>query len=153
MREPRFGRLQTFAIEPKTVYHGLIFIETKQTWFRITALRARATQTAGGNPGAEGSVGKLAQSEIYKRTWETCLDVMGKDGLLFEEGYELRRPGTEPRDTVGLAKYQFLRSRANSIEGGTSEVMRNILGERILGLPGEPRVDKAVAWKDIPRNV
>ncbi len=119
---------------------------------RITGLRAKASQKAGGNPGPEGSVGKLAQSEIYKKTWEACLDVLGKDSLTFEAGYDLRRPGGEPRDAVGLAKYQFLRSRANSIEGGTSEVMRNILGERVLGLPGEPRVDKAVAWKDIPRS-
>lgn len=119
---------------------------------RITGLRAKAATRAGANPGPEGSVGKLAQSEIYKRTWETCLDVLGKESLMFEEGYELRRPGENPRNAEQLAKYQFLRSRANSIEGGTSEVMRNILGERVLGLPGEPRVDKAVAWKDIPRS-
>ncbi len=119
---------------------------------RLTGLRARAATRAGANPGPEGSVGKLAQSEIYKRTWETCLDVLGRESLLFEEGYELRRPAEGSRNAEQLAKYQFLRSRANSIEGGTSEVMRNILGERVLGLPGEPRVDKAVAWKDIPRS-
>ena len=117
---------------------------------RLTSQRARASQRSG-NPGPEGSVGKLAQAELYKRVWECGLDVLGSDSLVYEPGYELRRPLGEHRDTVALAKYQFLRSRANSIEGGTSEVMRNILGERVLGLPGEPRVDKNVAWKDVPR--
>ena len=118
---------------------------------RLTNQRARAAQRAG-NPGPEGSVGKLFQAESQKRMWETALDVLGSDGLSFEAGYELRQ-GTGGADTVeGTAKYQFLRSRANSIEGGTSEIMRNILGERVLGLPGEPRVDKKVPWKDVPRS-
>ena len=46
----------------------------------------------------------------------------------------------------------FLRSWANSIEGGTSEVMKNVLAERLLGLPGDVRVDKGVPWNKIPRN-
>jgi alkylation response protein AidB-like acyl-CoA dehydrogenase len=118
---------------------------------RLTSQRARAAQRAG-NPGPEGSVSKLAQAEINKRLWETAIDVLGDDGLSYEAGYALRQGFGEIESLEGLAKYQFLRSRANSIEGGTSEIMRNILGERVLGLPGEPRVDKNVPWKDVPRS-
>lgn len=119
---------------------------------RLTSQRAKAAQRSG-HPGPEGSVGKLAQAELYKRIWECGLDVIGAESLVYEPGYELRRPKGEDRTShLLVAKYQFLRSRANSIEGGTSEVMRNILGERVLGLPGEPRVDKNVPWKDVPRG-
>jgi alkylation response protein AidB-like acyl-CoA dehydrogenase len=118
---------------------------------RVTSERARAAQRTG-NPGPEGSVGKLAQAELYQRIWECSLDVLGADSLVYEQGYELRAPAGGRGDREALAKYQFLRSRANSIEGGTSEIMRNILGERVLGLPGEPRVDKEVPWKEVPRS-
>lgn len=118
---------------------------------RLTTQRATAAQKSG-NPGPEGSVGKLFQAESHKRLWETAIDVLGAEGLTFEAGYELRQEVGGADTVEGRAKYQFLRSRANSIEGGTSEIMRNILGERVLGLPGEPRVDKDIAWKDVPRS-
>ena len=98
------------------------------------------------------SPAKAAMAEMNKRLWETALDLMGSEGLAFESGYELRQAGPRVDSLEALAKYQFLRSRANSIEGGTSEIMRNILGERVLGLPGEPRGDKDMAWKDVPRS-
>ncbi len=126
---------------------------------RLTTLRAKASQRSG-NPGPEGSVGKVAQSELYQQVWEACISAIGDDGLVYEPGYELRRPGEgddlrSASDAAGrrlTAKYQLLRSQANTIEGGTSEIMRNILGERVLGLPGEPRVDKEIPWKDVPRG-
>ena len=126
-----------------------LYIESEL--LRLTVQRARGGQKAG-NPGPEGSVSKLAQAEIHKRLWELGIDILGAEGLAFEAGYELRQHAAGTDTTEGLAKYQFLRSRANSIEGGTSEIMRNILGERVLGLPGEPRVDKNVAWKQVPRS-
>jgi len=119
---------------------------------RITTQRARAAQKSG-NPGPEGSVGKLAQANINKEMWEIAMDVLGTDALSFEAGYPLSQGSSYGgHGAHGFAKYMFLRSRANSIEGGTSEIMKNILGERVLGLPGEPRVDKDVPWKDVPRS-
>jgi alkylation response protein AidB-like acyl-CoA dehydrogenase len=127
-----------------------LYIESEL--LRMTSQRARAARKAG-NPGPEGSVAKLAQAELNKRIWECAMDVLGPDSLVYEPGYVRRRPTSRAKESrVALSKYQFLRARANSIEGGTSEVMKNILGERVLGLPGEPRSDKDVPWKQIPRN-
>ena len=118
----------------------------------LTNQRGRAALRKG-TPGPEGSVAKLKMAELNKAIYEACVDVMGQDGLIYEQGFALRRPGEgralTPKERV---KETFLRSRANSIEGGTSEVMRNILGERVLGLPGEPRVDKEIPWSQVPRS-
>jgi alkylation response protein AidB-like acyl-CoA dehydrogenase len=75
---------------------------------------------------------------------------LGAEGMLYPLDYPLIRP-TESALASGDMRKAFLRMRANSIEGGTSEVMRNIIGERVLGLAGEPRSDKSVPWKDVPR--
>ena len=115
---------------------------------RLTTIRARSN-AATGNPGPEGSTGKLASAELNQRIWNTCMDLLGTEGMIHEAGYPLNRAGERGRGDWGLSK-QFLRSQANTIEGGTSDIMRNILGERVLGLPGDVRVDKDVSWKDIP---
>jgi alkylation response protein AidB-like acyl-CoA dehydrogenase len=86
-------------------------------------------------------------AELNQQITELALDLLGADGLLHPAGYATERPMAE-YDTV---QEWFLRSRANSIEGGTSEVMRNILGERTLGLPGDVRVDKGIPWSAVPR--
>ena len=118
---------------------------------RLTGIRGKAARSSDG-PGPEGSVGKVAQADITKSIWDCCSDILGPDALVYEHGYELRQGRTTVSDNKLQAKYNLLRSRAYSIEGGTSEIMRNILGERVLGLPGEPRVDKDVPWKEVPRS-
>ncbi|HEY1279296.1 MAG TPA: acyl-CoA dehydrogenase family protein [Acidimicrobiales bacterium] len=115
---------------------------------RLTNIRAGQNRKIG-VPGPEGSTGKLAYAEGNKKIYDFCVSLLGADGMLYST-YEMQRPETAMfSDSVQKA---FLRARANSIEGGTSEVMRNILGERVLGLPGDVRVDREVAWKDVPRN-
>ena len=126
-----------------------------QSWIRCEAFsmtNQRAAQVRrAGTPGPEGSVGKLAYAEENQRVYELCVDMLGADGMLFPSGYPMIRP-----ELVGMSnpdpRKMFLRVRANSIEGGTSEVMRNILGERVLGLPGDVRNDKDQPWKDVPRS-
>jgi alkylation response protein AidB-like acyl-CoA dehydrogenase len=123
---------------------------TRNEVARLTNLRASVARRAG-TPGPEGSVAKLTYAEENKRTYELCLDLLGADGMLYGSDYPKIRPAGVAIGTPDIHK-AFLRVRANSIEGGTSEVMRNILGERVLGLPGEPRADKSTAWKDVPRS-
>jgi alkylation response protein AidB-like acyl-CoA dehydrogenase len=118
---------------------------------RLTNIRAGSNRKAG-NPGPEGSVSKLALAELNQAIFERCLDLQGPFGQIGYD-YTFRRP--EGLSTEGLEHgvgHAFLRVRANSIEGGTSEIMRNILGEQVLGLPGEPRVDKDVPWAQVPRS-
>ena len=117
---------------------------------RLTNLRAAHNRRAG-TPGPEGSVAKLAYAEENKRTYELCVDLLGAEGMLYGTDYPRVRP-TGLSFGAADVRRSFLRARANSIEGGTSEVMRNIVGERVLGLPGEPRVDREVPWKEVPRS-
>jgi alkylation response protein AidB-like acyl-CoA dehydrogenase len=115
---------------------------------RLTNIRASNNRKMG-TPGPEGSVGKIASAELNKSIFEFCVDLLGAEGMLYDE-YTMRRP--ESAMDLSTPQRAFLRSRANSIEGGTSEVMRNILGERVLGLPGDVRVDKGKSWLEVPRN-
>ena len=116
---------------------------------RLTNIRASSNRRTG-TPGPEGSTGKLAFAELNQKILDFGVTLMGADGMLYDD-YSMRRPG-EGGMFGGSLQRSFLRSRANSIEGGTSEVMRNILGERVLGLPGDVRVDKGRAWLEVPRN-
>jgi alkylation response protein AidB-like acyl-CoA dehydrogenase len=118
---------------------------------RLTNLRAREMRQAG-TPGPGGSVAKLVTAELNKAIYELCIDLLGMEGTLYPSNYAMRRPDRAIFSGGDDPRYTFLRTRANSIEGGTSEIMRNILGERVLGLPGEPRLDKDVAWSEVPRS-
>jgi alkylation response protein AidB-like acyl-CoA dehydrogenase len=117
---------------------------------RLTNMRGSQNRRAG-NPGPEGSIAKLKFAEVNMAIYELCVDLLGAAATV-DYDYAMRRAAplglTGP---PGSSRKMFLRARANSIEGGTSEIQRNILGERVLGLPGEPRVDKDLPWSQVPR--
>jgi alkylation response protein AidB-like acyl-CoA dehydrogenase len=115
---------------------------------RLTNIRANQNRRMG-DPGPEGSIGKMESANLNKAIYEAMIDLMGADGMLYGT-YEMRRPETAAGGST--RQQRFLRPRANSIEGGTTEVMQNILGERVLGLPGDVRVDREVPWSEVPRN-
>jgi len=115
---------------------------------RLTNIRANQNRKMG-DPGPEGSISKMAFANLNKDIYEALMNLMGADALLYGS-YEMVRP--EHAMEFATPQKAFLRSRANSIEGGTTEVMLNILGERVLGLPGDVRVDRDVAWSKVPRN-
>jgi alkylation response protein AidB-like acyl-CoA dehydrogenase len=114
---------------------------------RLTSERSRATATVRG-PGPEGSIDKLVGAELNQQVYEFCMDLLGPEGLFYGD-YTMR--SASPDDDQGPVQQRFLRSRANTIEGGTSEVLRNVLGERILGLPGDLRADSG-PWREVPRG-
>jgi alkylation response protein AidB-like acyl-CoA dehydrogenase len=110
-----------------------------------TNQRVRATVQAGGTPGPAASIGKVHQGALNQRIQLLAADVLGPGAVAWEG--EGAYPDTMPLEVKGM-----LRSRANTIEGGTSEVNRNILGERVLGLPREPDPWADSPWEEVPRS-
>jgi alkylation response protein AidB-like acyl-CoA dehydrogenase len=102
---------------------------------RFLSMRALTAASQGKIPGPEGSIGKLFGARIMTELGALSVRIGGADAVAGD---------------TRLAQ-SLLASPAGHIAGGSDEVMKNIIGERVLGLPGEPRPDKGVAWKDVPR--
>jgi alkylation response protein AidB-like acyl-CoA dehydrogenase len=129
------------------LHHRLLRLWAEAEVARLAGERLRQ-QLAAGEPGPEGSAAKLVFARLNQEIsgWE--IDFAAADGLRYDDWTMHRGSASDYARGPG---YRYLRSRGNSIEGGTSEVLRNIIAERVLGLPSEPRTDTGVAWKDLPR--
>jgi alkylation response protein AidB-like acyl-CoA dehydrogenase len=133
----------------------LVALYVESELVRLTMMRAEQ-QRSTGTPGPEGSLGRLLVSEHQQHCFEFIVTLLGPEGMLISD-YEMRRPeiigeiALGPDDKVDLQK-GFLSTIGGTIGGGTTEISRNILGERILGLPKEPDPARELPWSKIPRN-
>jgi alkylation response protein AidB-like acyl-CoA dehydrogenase len=117
----------------------LASVYTKSRIAKFIGMRALTATSKGQVPGPEGSIGKLFGAMLGTEVGDTAMAILGTRGI------------TKVDDDYSW-NLSLLAAPASHIAGGTTEVMKNIIGERVLGLPGEPRTDKGVPWKDVPRS-
>jgi alkylation response protein AidB-like acyl-CoA dehydrogenase len=126
--------------------HRLVALVSEERAREWTNQRVRAQLRAGRVPGPESSIGKVHQGGLNQRIQLLATDLLGAHATAFSAEPEAYAESL-PFEVRGM-----LRSRANTIEGGTTEVNKNILGERVLGLPREPDPWRDTPWREVPRS-
>ncbi|MHB8464140.1 MAG: acyl-CoA dehydrogenase family protein [Acidimicrobiales bacterium] len=127
-------------VAPSALRARLMRLWVEAEVLRLGNMRAQQARERG-TPGPEGSVLKLGSALLAQRIADFTVTVMGPAGALASSS-----------DGGVDAVRSFLAAQSTTIAGGTTEIMKNILGERLLGLPAEPRADKDVPWTAIPKG-
>ena len=130
------------AAEDPVVRQGLAAAHIRAEIARYTNMRIRTLTSQRLPPGPTASVAKLAAAWNLKRNGELALAIQGAAGALSGEGAPVR----------GAWQQSFLSAPSIRIAGGSDEIQRNVIGERVLGLPAEPRVDKDVPFRELARS-
>lgn len=126
------------ATDP-TIRQDLMRLHTMNEIARYTNLRMKAAKAAGKGPGPEANTAKLSMSRITRLSRDLGLRIVGAGGMLLGKDAPLN----------GMMGEMALFAPAVSIYGGSDEIQKNIIGERVLGLPSEPRFDKDLPFKDL----
>jgi alkylation response protein AidB-like acyl-CoA dehydrogenase len=129
------------AIDDRNVRSKLANWAVKASGLKYTSMRAISALSKGERPGPENSIGKLVAGSMIQDVATYALDLQGAAGVL---------SGVEDAEAAGKFQAMLLRAPGTRVEGGTDEIMRNIIAERVLGLPGDIRVDKDVPFNKIP---
>ncbi|HPU15607.1 MAG TPA: acyl-CoA dehydrogenase family protein, partial [Polymorphobacter sp.] len=131
------------AINDRNVRSKLATWAVRTSGLKYTGMRAISALSRGEIPGPENSIGKLVAGATMQDIAAFALDLQGEAGIL-----------VDPEVTAANGRFQamLLRSPATRIEGGSDEILRNIIAERVLGLPGDIRVDKNVPFNQIPTS-
>ena len=137
------------ALRNSAMHDELMRLWVDAEVLRLAGERLRQ-QASVGQPGPEGAGMKVAFAKLAQAISGFDIELHAESGLHYDD-WTMRR--TEVVDLIGREPgYRYLRARGNSIEGGTSEILRNTISERILGLPGEHRVDKDIPWADLDKG-
>ncbi|MGL4542015.1 MAG: acyl-CoA dehydrogenase family protein, partial [Polymorphobacter sp.] len=131
------------AINDRNVRSKLATWAVRASGLKYTGMRAISALSRGETPGPENSIGKLVAGATMQDIAAFALDMQGEAGILVDP---------ELATANGRFQAMLLRSPATRIEGGSDEILRNIIAERVLGLPGDIRVDKAVPFNQIPTS-
>ena len=129
------------AVQDRTVRSKLATWAARASGLKYTSYRAISALSKGELPGPENSIGKLVSGSMLQEIAMAALDLQGEAGVLADP---------ELAEAAGRFQAILLRSPAVRIEGGTDEILRNIIAERVLGLPADIRADKGMAFNQIP---
>jgi alkylation response protein AidB-like acyl-CoA dehydrogenase len=141
------GRIETadgtLAVDDKAVRSKLATWACRQSGLKYTGFRAISALSRGETPGPENSIGKLVAGPTMQEIATFAVDLQAQAGVM-----------VDPELALASARFQamLLRSPATRVEGGTDEILRNIIAERVLGLPADIRVDKDVPFNQIPTS-
>jgi len=137
----RFDTGAGLAIDDPAVRAKLATWAVRTSGLRYTAYRSISALSRGETPGPENSIGKLVAGQTLQEIAMFALDLQGQAGVL-----------TDPAMVEAAGRFQamLLRSPATRIEGGTDEILRNIIAERVLGLPADMRADRGLPFNKIP---